>query len=101
MAIINHGKLVRVAPVAELIQAPGEYEVKVDSPRELAAALQRQPWGREARAEDGLVITAAPGGRGRELIRFLVQSGFEADSVSQRQHDLEDVFLSLTEAEQG
>jgi ABC-2 type transport system ATP-binding protein len=96
VAIINHGRLVRVAPVAELIKAPGEFEVKVDAPAEVAAALRRQPWAREARAEDGVVVTAAPDGRGRELIRFLVQNGFEADSVSQRHRDLEDIFLSLT-----
>ncbi|TMF31502.1 MAG: ABC transporter ATP-binding protein, partial [Chloroflexi bacterium] len=43
VAIINHGKLVRVAPVAELIEAHGEFEVKVDSPHDLAAALHLQP----------------------------------------------------------
>jgi ABC-2 type transport system ATP-binding protein len=96
VAIINRGRLVRVAPVAELIKAPGEFEVKVDSPAEVAAALRLQPWAREARAEDGVVVTAAPDGRGRELIRFLVQNGFEPDSVSQRHRDLEDIFLSLT-----
>jgi ABC-2 type transport system ATP-binding protein len=100
VAIINHGKLIRVAPVAELIQAPGEFEVKVDSPRELADALRLQPWARDARAEDGVVVTGAPDGRGRELIKFLVQNGFEADSVSQRHRDLEDIFLSLTGGEQ-
>ena len=99
VAIINHGKLIRVAPVAELIQAPGEFEVKVDSPSELAEALRLQPWARDARAEDGLVVTSAPDGRGRELIKFLVQNGFEADSVSQRHRDLEDIFLSLTGSE--
>jgi len=97
VAIINHGRLIRVAPVAELIQAPGEFEVKVDSPGELAAALKLQPWAREARAEDGVVVTTAPDGRGRELIKFLVQNGYEADSVSERHRDLEDIFLSLTE----
>src|SRR5436309_8517201 len=96
VAIINHGKLVRVAPVAELIEAHGEFEVKVDSPHDLAAALHLQPWGAEARGDDGLVITSAPGGRVRELIRFLVQNGFEADAVSPRHKDLEDIFLSLT-----
>ena len=96
VAIINHGRLVRVAPVAELIQAPGEYEVKVDSPRELAAVLRMEPWGRDARAEDGVVITSAPDGRGRELIKFLVAHGHEPDAVSPRHRDLEDIFLSLT-----
>ena len=99
VAIINHGRLVRVAPVAELLRAPGEFEVRVDAPAALLEALRRQPWGSEARAEDGLVITAAPDGRGRTLIKFLVDGGYGADSVSPRQRDLEDIFLSLTGGE--
>ena len=101
VAIINHGRLLRLAPVAELIQAPGEFEVKVDSPAELVAALRAQPWARDARAEDGFVVTPAPDGRGRDLIRYLVEHGYSPDSVSPRQHDLEDVFLSLTEEGSG
>ena len=96
VAIINHGKLVRVAPVAELIQAPGEFEVKVDSPAVLLEALRRQPWGTDARSDDGLVITGAPDGRGRSLIKFLVDGGYSPDAVSPRHRDLEDIFLSLT-----
>jgi len=99
VAIINRGRLVRLAPVAELLQAPGEFEVRVDSPAALVAALRQQAWGREARPEDGLVITPSPDGRGRSLIKFLVESGFDADSVSPRQKDLEDIFLSLTGGE--
>ena len=96
VAIINHGRLVRVAPVAELLDAPGEFEIKVDAPDDLVAALRLQPWGQEARVEHGLVITRAPEGRGRSLIAFLVQNGHNPDSVSERQRDLEDIFLSLT-----
>ncbi|TMC68170.1 MAG: ABC transporter ATP-binding protein [Chloroflexi bacterium] len=96
VAIINHGKLVRLAPVAELLDAPGEFEIQVDSPDTLVSALKLQEWGREARVEDGLVITRAPEGRGRNLISFLVQNGHDPDSVSERQRDLEDIFLSLT-----
>ena len=96
VAIINHGKLIRLAPVTELLDAPGEFEVKVDSPDALATALRQQPWGQEARVEHGLVITRAPEGRGRELIAFLVQKGHQPDSVAERQRDLEDIFLSLT-----
>src|ERR1700694_4089209 len=94
VAIINHGRLVRVAPVAELLDAPGEFEIKVDAPDELVAALRLQPWGQEARVEHGLVITRAPEGRGRSLIAFLVQNGHNPDSVSERQRALEDMFLS-------
>jgi ABC-2 type transport system ATP-binding protein len=96
VAIINHGRLVRLAPVAELLDVPGEFEIQVDSPDALVAALRFQPWGQEARVEHGLVITHAPEGRGRNLIAFLVQNGHNPDSVSERQRDLEDIFLSLT-----
>jgi ABC-2 type transport system ATP-binding protein len=97
VAIINHGKLIRVAPVHELLESSGEYEVKVDAPAELVAVLRMQPWAQQARVEDGLVVTKAPEGRGRNLIKFLVDSGQTPDSVSERQKDLEDIFLSLTE----
>ena len=99
VAIINHGKLVRLAPVAELLDAPGEFAVQVDSADALVAALRLQPWGQDARVEDGLVITRAPEGRGRNLIAFLVQNGHNPESVSERQRDLEDIFLSLTGGE--
>ncbi len=97
VAIINHGKLVRVAPVHDLLQSSGEFEVKVDAPADLVAALHLQPWAQQARAEDGLVITPAPEGRGRSLIKFLVENGYSPDAVSERQKDLEDIFLSLTQ----
>jgi ABC-2 type transport system ATP-binding protein len=96
VAIINHGKLIRVAPVHELLKSTGEFVVRVDSPAELLALLRRQPWAAQARSENGVVITPAPDGRGRNLIKFLVDSGQAPDAVSERQTDLEDIFLSLT-----
>ncbi len=96
VAIINHGKLVRVAPGHDLLKSTGEFAVKVDSPSELMETLRLQPWAQKARTEDGFVITPAPDGRGRNLIKFLVESGHAPDSVSERQTDLEDIFLSLT-----
>ena len=99
VAIINHGRLVRVAPVAELLQSPGEFMVKVDAPERLLVELRKQEWGREARPEDGVVVTSSPDGRGRSLIKFLHEAGFEPDAVSPRQRDLEDIFLSLTHGE--
>jgi ABC-2 type transport system ATP-binding protein len=99
VAIINRGKLVRVAPVRDLVKSTGEFAVKVDSPAEVVNLLHRQTWGAQARAEDGVVITAAPNGRGRELIKFLVESGEAPDTVTERESDLEDIFLSLTGGE--
>jgi ABC-2 type transport system ATP-binding protein len=96
VAIINQGKLVRVAPVHELLKSSGEFVIKVDAPEDLVAVLRRQPWAAQARTEDGVVVTAAPEGRGRNLIKFLVENGQAPDSVSERQQDLEDIFLRLT-----
>jgi ABC-2 type transport system ATP-binding protein len=96
VAIINRGRLVRVAPVAELLESPGEFEVRVDDPDRLVQALQLEDWGRKARVEDGLVVTDAPGGRGRALIAWLVANHHQPDSVAERQRELEDVFLTLT-----
>ena len=97
VAIINHGRLIRVAPVAELLESPGEFEVKVDAPDAVVAALRLEEWGRDARVEEGLVLTRAPEDRGRHLIAFLMHAGHPPDSVCRRQRDLEDIFLSLTE----
>ena len=99
VAIINHGRLVRVAPVADLLRGSGEFQVKVDAPAQLLSELRLQPWGEDARAEDGVVVTRTPDGRGRSLVKFLVEKGYEPDAVTPRQHDLEDIFLSLTHGE--
>jgi ABC-2 type transport system ATP-binding protein len=99
VAIINHGRLIRVAPVVELLKAGGDFEVSVDSPQEVVAILQRQEWGRDARIDDGVVVTRAPEDKGRNLIAFLVQNGHTPDTVSARHKDLEDIFLSLTGGE--
>jgi len=96
VAIINHGRLIRVAPVVELLEAGGDFEVSVESPQDVVAILQSQQWGRAARIEGGLVVTPAPEDRGRNLIAFLVQNGHTPDTVSARHKDLEDIFLSLT-----
>ena len=69
--------------------------VEVDAGRAVGL-LRRQPWAQQARVEDGLVVTSAPEGRGRNLIKFLVDNGQAPDAVSERQKDLEDIFLSLT-----
>jgi ABC-2 type transport system ATP-binding protein len=61
VAIINHGKLVRVAPVHDLLQSSGDYEVKVDDPADVLAVLRLQPWGQQARIENGFVVTACAG----------------------------------------
>jgi ABC-2 type transport system ATP-binding protein len=98
VAILNLGELVRVAPVGDLLHGSGEFEVRVANVMDALAAIRRQPWGQSARAVDGTVVTASPSGRGRELTEFLVAAGFTPDAVTEREQDLEEVFLRLTGA---
>ena len=101
VAIINLGRLVRVAPVADLVGAHGEFAVRVEPVERALAAVREQPWGSAARIEDGAVVTTSPTGRGRDLVQFLGQAGLWPDAVSERQHALEEIFLELTAANGG
>jgi ABC-2 type transport system ATP-binding protein len=96
VAIVNLGELVRVAPVADLVGGHGEYVVKVDDPEAALALISGQDWGTSARLEDRVLITTSPSGNGRDLTRFLARSGFWPDVVTERQQNLEEIFLSLT-----
>jgi ABC-2 type transport system ATP-binding protein len=96
VAIINQGRQVTVAPVAELVNGSGEFEVDVDDAAAAVALIHRTPWGAGAHVENGMLVTACPTGRGRDLVRFLVEADFWPDRVSQRQQNLEEIFLRLT-----
>src|SRR5215469_14344379 len=98
VAIIDQGKLARVAPVAELVGGHGEFLVRLEDQAGALALVQAQPWGRSARLEDGWLVTMAPNGRGRELMQFLAAGGHWPDVVRERQQNLEEIFLSLTGA---
>ncbi|MDQ6773741.1 MAG: ABC transporter ATP-binding protein [Candidatus Dormibacteraeota bacterium] len=101
VAIVSLGRLVRLAPLAELVAASGVFEVcSADAPAALLL-IRRHDWGAGARIEGGVLVTASPSGRGRELTDFLVGSGFTPDSVTERRHGLEEVFLDLTSAGGG
>jgi ABC-2 type transport system ATP-binding protein len=96
VAIVNLGRLVRLAPVAELVGSAGEFVVRVEDPAPALAQVRGQDWGRGARIEDGALVVTSPSGHGRDLVRFLARSGIWADSIDERQRSLEEIFLSLT-----
>ena len=96
VAIINHGELVRLAAVADLLDTSGEFVVRLENPAAALALVKQQPWGRTARMDDGTIITGSPSGRGRDLVRFLAQASMWPDSMAPRQQNLEEIFLSLT-----
>jgi ABC-type multidrug transport system ATPase subunit len=96
VAIINHGELIRLAAVSDLLDTSGEFVVRLENATVALALVSQQPWGNKARIDDGALITASPSGRGRDLVRFLAQAGHWPDSVAPRQQNLEEIFLSLT-----
>ena len=97
VAIINLGKMVTESTVEDLVRGQGDFAVTVERASEALALVQQTAWGREARLdENGVLVTAAPGGRGRDLNLFLVQAGFAPDSLGPQAQDLEHVFLRLT-----
>jgi ABC-2 type transport system ATP-binding protein len=96
VAIIDRGRLVQVAPVAELVGGEGEFVVTLEDPAAAAELLRRQAWGGAARVEDGSLVAASPTGQGRDLLRFLAAEGIWADGIDERQRSLEEIFLSLT-----
>ena len=96
VAIIDQGRLARVAPVAELVRGHGAFQVRLEDPAAALAVVQAQPWGGSARLEDGALVTLAPNGHGRELMQFLAAAGHWPDVVRERQQNLEEVFMSLT-----
>jgi ABC-2 type transport system ATP-binding protein len=96
VAIIDQGRLIREATVADLVSAHGEFVVRVDDPDAALTLVRRQDWGRAARLEQGVLVTASPTGRGRDLTRFLAGSGVWPDIVRERQGSLEEIFLGLT-----
>jgi hypothetical protein len=60
--------------------------------------VRAQDWGDSARLVEGALVAASPTGRGRDLVRFLAGAGIWADTIDERQRNLEEIFLSLTGA---
>jgi ABC-2 type transport system ATP-binding protein len=102
VAIINLGKLVKVSTIEELISGRGEFVVTVERTEDALSLVKAQPWGKDARLDNnGALITAAPGQRGRDLNLFLVNAGFVPETISPSTQDLEQVFLELTNSGTG
>jgi ABC-2 type transport system ATP-binding protein len=70
--------------------------LRLEDPAPALALVQAQRWGAAARLDDGALVAASPTGRGRDLVRFLAQAGIWADTIDERQRNLEEIFLSLT-----
>jgi ABC-2 type transport system ATP-binding protein len=96
IAIIDRGRLVRVAPVDELVTDRDEFTVRVESPAEALVVLRAEPWGRSARLEGHEIVSPSPTARGRDLWLFLAAAGHPPEGLMEHHHSLEEVFLQLT-----
>ena len=102
VAIINLGRLITDSSVDDLLRGQGEFAVGVERAEEALTLIKAQPWGKKARLDGhNMLVTEAPGGRGRELNLFLVQAGFVPDTLAPQAQDLEQVFLTLTGSATG
>jgi ABC-2 type transport system ATP-binding protein len=101
VAIIDHGRLVRTAPIDDLVTERNEFVVRGDAPTEVLAVLRAQPWGRTARLDGHDIVTPSPTARGRDLWQFLAAAGHVPDELMEHHHSLEEVFLRLTTNPEG
>src|SRR5689334_6887960 len=85
VAILDQGRLVTETTIDELVRGHGEFAVQLEPAhtREALALVRAQPWGHDARMDDqGMLITAAPDGHGRDLNLFLIHAGFAPETLA-------------------
>jgi ABC-2 type transport system ATP-binding protein len=101
VAIVDHGKVIRSGPIAELISGAGAVvEVQCSDPPAAARALDHCAFAsRVAVTDAGLTVTLAPGPareHAAEIYRRLVEAGITVYGLHQTHATLEDWFLSVT-----
>jgi hypothetical protein len=85
-----------VAPVDTLVRSTGEFDLRVEDPPAVLAAIRAQPWGASARMEGARLLSPSPTGQGRDLVDALVGLGIHPEGIAERTVALDDVFLNLT-----
>lgn len=107
VAILNHGRLLVAASVAELQEryAQPAFELELDAGQgaaaeQLIAALRAEPWvGDVARQGDVVrVIAVDTAAAGHELLPLVAARGVQLQRFERIRPDLEDIFLRLTAA---
>ena len=101
VAIVDHGKVIRQGPIAELL-AGSAFEVQIDcsTPDRAASLLAGTRWGTDVEvAPDGLRIDLAAG-TDREVVaevnRLLVEGGVSVYRLQEIHASLESWFLEVT-----
>ncbi|MGV4988571.1 ABC transporter ATP-binding protein [Streptomyces sp. NRAIS4] len=97
VVVMNHGRLIAVGPMDELLGAAGTYRVQVDDTDKGAAVLRALPGVASATTQRDEIVVTAPGVLSRDLVRALVTEGIGVTSVQQESKSLEEAFLTMTE----
>ncbi|WUI00858.1 ATP-binding cassette domain-containing protein [Spirillospora sp. NBC_00431] len=95
VVIVAHGRLVRDAPLAELVGAGGELRVRTEQAAQLAAALENAG-GRVRREDDRLWVT---GLEPEDVGRAALDTRAVLGELARERSALERIFLDLTTPE--
>jgi ABC-2 type transport system ATP-binding protein len=98
VGIIGKGRMIREASIAELLQRDDGLRVEA-APLEAAEAALEGRWAVE-RQGDALRVRAARE-EAPEVVRRLVGAGIDVHALSAVEGNLEEVFLAMTQAEEG
>jgi ABC-2 type transport system ATP-binding protein len=101
VAIVDHGKVIRQGPIAELTAgAEAAVEVQCSDPPAAARALGQSASAADVTpTEDGLTVALTTGSareQTADIVRRLVEAGISVYGLRQTHASLEDWFLSVT-----
>jgi ABC-type multidrug transport system ATPase subunit len=99
VAVLKEGKIVAQGAVNELAGGKALVRVRVPSPTEAVTALSSLPGARDIHP-DGAYVTVG-GVSSQAVVAHLVSNGIVPSEVSTGQDNLEDLFLELTQNENG
>ncbi len=97
VGILRDGRLLRTAPVRDLVQSESVVEIVVDEPTRGLEILKEIDWVTEAEALEGRLIVRAASGRAADLNQALAMRGIFASEIRPRARSLEDVYFEAVE----
>lgn len=94
VVIVSHGRLVRQAPLAELLQDRGQVRVACDDPDRLAGLLSRAGLMVDRAQGAALLVEGRPAA---DIAAFAAKHGIAVHELTTERRRLEDIFLELTD----
>ena len=98
VAIIDKGEVINESTIADLLRQDLGLEIDA-APLELAEKALAERWATQV--DDGRIRVRASREEAPELVRRLVGAGVELFGIAPQQRNLEEVFLALTQGDEG